>query len=105
MPFTLFEDQQEFVTGLRRSLSMGNRSILGVASPAFGKTVVAAHITESASSKGKAVWFVVHRKNLLRQTSKSFWGAGIQRPDHVGQVAFQTSRSGGHHWHRLRQDE
>lgn len=78
MPFTLFEDQQEFVTNLRRSLSSGNRSVLGVASPAFGKTVVAAHITESAASRGKSVWFVVHRKNLLRQTSKSFWGAGIQ---------------------------
>lgn len=89
MPFTLFEDQQEFVTGLRRSLSMGNRSILGVASPAFGKTVVAAHITESASSKGKSVWFVVHRKNLLRQTSKSFWGAGIQH----GLITSGKSRS------------
>lgn len=89
MPFQLFDDQQEFVTGLRRSLSQGHRSVLGVASPAFGKTVVAAHITESASAKGKSVWFVVHRKNLLRQTSKSFWGAGIQH----GLITSGKSRS------------
>ena len=89
MPFQLFEDQQEFVTGLRQSLKAGNRSILGVASPAFGKTVVAAHITESASNRGQSVWFVVHRKNLLRQTSKSFWGAGIQH----GLITSGKSRS------------
>lgn len=89
MPYELFEDQEEFVTGLRRSLSKGNRSILGVASPAFGKTVVAGYITQSASDKGKAVWFLVHRKNLLRQTSKSFWGAGIQH----GLITSGKSRS------------
>lgn len=89
MPFNLFEDQQEFVTGLRHSLKQGHRSILGVASPAFGKTVVAGSITESARQKGHSVWFIVHRKNLLRQTSKSFWGAGIQH----GLITSGKSRS------------
>lgn len=75
---SLFEDQEEFVTQLRGSLRAGNRSVLGVASPAFGKTVVAGHIIASAISKGGSAWFLVHRKNLLRQTSRSFWAAKIE---------------------------
>lgn len=80
MAYELFEDQQEFVGKLRESLKSGIKSVLGVASPAFGKTVVAAHITSQARLRdpNATVWFLVHRKNLLRQTSKSFWQAKIE---------------------------
>ena len=79
MKVNLFEDQEEFVYKLRRSVQAGNKSILGVASPAFGKTIVAAYITHSANEKtGASVWFLVHRKNLLRQTSQSFWANHIE---------------------------
>jgi len=75
----LYEDQEEFVQNLRNALSTGHKSILGVASPAFGKTVVAAYIAKSAMQKNDmGSWFLVHRKNLLRQTSKSFWAAKIE---------------------------
>lgn len=75
----LYPDQQEFADKLRESLKKGHRSILGVASPAFGKTVLAGHIIESMLLKTSgSAWFLVHRKNLLRQTSKSFWAAHIQ---------------------------
>lgn len=78
--FTLYEDQEEFVDKLRLSLRHGARSVLGVASPAFGKTVVAAYITDQARTRddNATVWFLVHRKNLLTQTSKSFWQAKIE---------------------------
>lgn len=80
MSYQLHEDQQEFVQKLRDTLRGGHKSVLGVASPAFGKTVVAAYITEQARAvDGNAsVWFLVHRKNLLRQTSKSFWSGKIE---------------------------
>jgi superfamily II DNA or RNA helicase len=80
MRVNLYDDQAEFVQLLRGSIQRGKKSILGVAAPAFGKTVVAAYITEQARHKNAAasVWFVVHRKNLLRQTSKSFWSAHIE---------------------------
>ncbi len=80
MSFQLYEDQQEFVAKLREALKHGIKSVLGVASPAFGKTVVAAHITQQARLRdpNASVWFLVHRKNLLRQTSKSFWQAKIE---------------------------
>lgn len=74
----LFEDQEEFVDQIRQQLRDGYKSILGVASPAFGKTVVAGYITQSATHNDKTVWFLVHRKNLLRQTSKSFWRSKIE---------------------------
>ncbi len=74
----LFEDQAEFVTNLSAAFRSGKRSVLGVASPAFGKTVVAGHIIATAHDrKSASAWFLVHRKNLLRQTSKSFWAAKI----------------------------
>lgn len=77
--FNLFEDQAEFVSLVRDQLRAGARSVLGVASPAFGKTVVAGHIIATAREKSNATaWFLVHRKNLLRQTSKSFWSAHIE---------------------------
>lgn len=77
--FNLYEDQSEFVEQLRVALRAGAKSVLGVASPAFGKTVVAGHIIAMAREKSDATaWFIVHRKNLLRQTSKSFWGAQIE---------------------------
>lgn len=80
MKINLYDDQAEFVHKLRQAVSKGVKSVLGVASPAFGKTVVAGYITESAVAKSPStsVWFLVHRKNLLRQTSKSFWKSHIQ---------------------------
>ena len=80
MSYQLYEDQQEFVSKLRESLRGGIKSVLGVASPAFGKTVVAAYITSQARQRDEnaSVWFLAHRKNLLRQTSKSFWQAKIE---------------------------
>lgn len=76
----LYEDQEEFAGKLRAAVRDGHRSILGVASPAFGKTVLASHITAEARRRdpSSSVWFLVHRKNLLRQTSKSFARSRIE---------------------------
>jgi DNA repair protein RadD len=78
--YQLYEDQAEFVHKLRQTVAQGVKSVLGVASPAFGKTVVAGYITQEAMAKNPmtSVWFIVHRKNLLRQTDKSFWQAKIE---------------------------
>lgn len=80
MTFQLYEDQEEFIGKLRQALHQGIKSVLGVASPAFGKTVIASHITQLAMQRNRdaRVWFLVHRKNLLRQTSQSFWKAKIE---------------------------
>lgn len=78
MTIQLYEDQQQFVDLIRGELRQRKTSVLGVASPAFGKTVVAAYITQQSLQRGNSCWFLVHRKNLLRQTSKSFWQSDIE---------------------------
>lgn len=74
----LYDDQLEFADKLRDALREGHKAILGVASPAFGKTVLAGYITKEVYSRGGSCWFLVHRKNLLRQTSQSFWKAKLE---------------------------
>lgn len=79
----LYEDQEEFVEKIREKVRLGYKSILGRAETGFGKTVVSAYITREASQKGKTVWFAVHRNNLLKQTSQTFWNFKIEH----GQIA------------------
>ncbi len=73
----LFPDQERFIADLRRVMA-SHRSVLGVASTGFGKTVTSAWIAQSALQKNKRVWFTVHRRLLLRQTSLEFSRLGIQ---------------------------
>lgn len=74
----LFDDQEEFVEKIRQQLREGKRSVLGVASTGFGKTIVSAFIAKEAARNGKRVWFVCHLKNLLTQTSQAFWAMHIE---------------------------
>lgn len=79
---TLYPDQQQFVADLRAAFQKYT-SVLGVAATGFGKTITSAYIASSAAAKGNTVWFTVHRRNLMDQTSKSFYDCGIKH----GQVA------------------
>ena len=47
----LFPDQIEFVDAIRQEIKSGSRSVLGVASTGFGKTIVSAYLTRSAEQK------------------------------------------------------
>lgn len=74
----LYDDQIEFVEDIRGQLRQGTKSVLAVASTGAGKTVVSAFIARETALRGKRVWFVVHRKNLLKQTSQTFWQLKIE---------------------------
>lgn len=74
----LFPDQEEFVDDIRNAIRQGYKSVLGRAETGFGKTVVSAFITKEAALRGKTVWFAVHRNNLLKQTSQTFWNFHIE---------------------------
>ena len=73
---SLFPDQERFIADLRRAMQ-SHRSVLGVAATGFGKTITSAWIARSAYEKNKRVWFCVHRRLLLRQTSLEFERLGI----------------------------
>lgn len=71
MSIRLYPHQAQFVEELRRAMHQTD-SVLGQAATGFGKTVVGAHIAESAAAKGRRVIFSVHRSNLLDQTTATF---------------------------------
>ena len=69
---TLHNFQQEMVQSTREKLRAGIRRILLQAPTGAGKTVLTAFMTGNAAKKGKVIWFVVHRRELIRQSSKTF---------------------------------
>lgn len=71
MIYTLRDYQQESVDKIRSAMSMGFRAPLLQLPTGGGKTVIFCHIAEQAAAKGKRVYILVHRQELLRQTSKS----------------------------------
>lgn len=69
--------QQRGVRELRDAFRAGFRAPLYVGPTGMGKTVVIAYIAHGAASKGKRLFIVVHRQELLMQTSRALDGMGI----------------------------
>lgn len=69
---TLFDDQQQAVDAVRASMAAGHKRVLMQAATGSGKTVMASYILRAARERGSNTWFVVPRKELLRQTSKTY---------------------------------
>lgn len=65
----LYPYQGEGVDGIRGSYKKGRRAPLYVLPTGGGKTVVFSHIAASVAARGKRVMVLVHRIELLRQTS------------------------------------
>jgi DNA repair protein RadD len=58
-------------------LAGGAKSILVVAPPGAGKTIIALHLADHALQQGQRVIFMAHRRELITQTSRVFDAAGI----------------------------
>lgn len=71
-------DQEEALEAVRAHLRQGKRRVLLQAPTGFGKTVVASTMAKTAVEKGKRVWMLVHRRELVRQVSKAFTKCDIQ---------------------------
>jgi len=63
--------QKQLITDIRTALKK-NRSVLCQAPTGAGKTALAAYMILNAASKGKIVYFICHRAELLDQTAKTF---------------------------------
>lgn len=74
---TLRDYQAADVERLRASLRQGKRAPLYVLPTGGGKTVVFCYIGQQATVKGKRVFVLVHREELLLQTSRSLEGLGV----------------------------
>ena len=68
--------QAKMIDDARRSLAIHKRILL-VAPTGAGKTVLALEMIRGAVARGKRVLFLCHRRELVRQSSRAFWKAGV----------------------------
>jgi DNA repair protein RadD len=78
MSFVLRDYQQDLIDRSRQGILDGSRSILIVAPTGAGKTALAAHILGTSAKRGKRSWFIVHRRELITQSSRTFERTGIK---------------------------
>ncbi len=68
--------QESGISRLRAAIQKFKRAIL-VSPTGSGKTRMAIRIMQGAAEQGNVVWFIVHRRELCKQTSREFWKAGV----------------------------
>ena len=76
--FELRPYQEKFISDIREQFRKGNRRVCGVMPCGAGKTLAIADITMKLKSEKKCIVFMVHRKELIEQTSKTFSALGIE---------------------------
>ena len=69
--------QQDIDAQIREALKAGSRRPLIVSPTGSGKTVIFSHIAGGAGRKGKRVWILVHRQELIDQTSRTMRDFGV----------------------------
>ena len=80
---TLRPYQNNLIGETRSNMLIGNKSILIQAPCGSGKTLLTAEMLRLSSIKGKRAWFIVHRRELLKQSIMAFDQVGLK----VGIVA------------------
>lgn len=73
----LYDYQAILVDKIRESYQSSHRSPLAVAPTGGGKTVIFSHIAHTTSDRGKKVLILVHRIELLNQTSKALFKSSV----------------------------
>lgn len=73
----LFPDQEELYEKIRQKIGGGCKRLAVQAATGSGKTYVSSKIIYGAFTKGTTAHFIVPRKELLKQTSKTFDKFGI----------------------------
>ena len=68
----LFDDQKAVVDAVEQSMMRGCKRDLVRAETGSGKTIMAANILHRAREKRSTTWFIVPRKQLLKQTAMTY---------------------------------
>ncbi|WP_417842000.1 DEAD/DEAH box helicase [Terasakiella sp.] len=86
--------QGRLVTDARDSFAAKHRAVLVVLPTGGGKTFIFCYIADATQKKGNNVLILVHRKELIRQTSKSLTKLGVDHgviaPGHPFQLKKQV---------------
>lgn len=69
--------QVKLVEGARRHYKNGCKSVLIQSGTGSGKTVTSAHILKSTAERGRRCLWIVHRREIIMQASRTFWDLGI----------------------------
>lgn len=69
--------QRELVEKIRNELRDGKKAVCAVLGCGGGKSVIQGCIARSATDKGNRVLFLVHRRELLEQISRTFRECGV----------------------------
>lgn len=77
MSIVLRDYQEEIINEIRSLMLTGHRAILVVSPTGSGKTALTAHMLASAAKKQMASWFNVHRRELIKQSAKTFDKVGV----------------------------
>jgi superfamily II DNA or RNA helicase len=89
------EYQIDAILATQHSFRAGHRCPLVAVPCGGGKTVMFSYMANTAQSRGKTVWFLVHRRELLDQTIATFDRFGIERRTiHIGMVATVANNIG-----------
>lgn len=70
--------QTDIISRTRQLMAKGCRSILIQAPTGSGKTLLTAHMLHTAASKGMRSIFVVHRRELIKQSTQAFALEGLK---------------------------
>src|SRR6266513_1070127 len=69
--------QSDVIARIWSAIEDAKRRILLVAPTGSGKTVIAAELIRDAVAQGKRVLFLVHRRELVSQSARKLYDAGI----------------------------
>lgn len=90
---TLRDYQKDFIAAIRRDFAEGSTAPLAVAPTGAGKTKVMSFIVNAAQQKGNSCGIIVHRQELVVQTSLALAREGvwhrIDAPDSVRRYAIR----------------
>lgn len=78
MSISLYPYQQEIIEKVRSRMKAGVRSILITAPTGSGKTVLTAFMLKRAAEKGMSSLFTVHRRELIKQSVRTFGEGGVK---------------------------
>lgn len=85
--------QKKLIRDTHASMAAGHRRPMVVLATGGGKTAVFAWMAEQSQAKGKTVWFLVHRRELLEQTVDTFDRFNIERRTiYIGMVGTVSNR-------------
>lgn len=76
--FSLKPYQEQWIEDVGYEFSVGKRRVLAVAPCGAGKTVMTGWMARGTALAGRRAIFMVHRQELIEQTSKTFTALGIR---------------------------